>query len=83
MIENTAKATRRKQTVDDAFMDKLQVDITALYRLNEARGSAMEAKDLGPLPTGAILLLGTLGAVWVGILLYVGYGFLKDKKKKL
>ena len=82
LIENTAKAVRRNQTVDDAFMEKLEGDITALYRLNEARGSAAEAKDLGPLPTGAKILLGAIAAVWVGILAYVGYGYAKKKKKK-
>ncbi|MBE6658235.1 MAG: extracellular solute-binding protein [Ruminococcaceae bacterium] len=79
MIENTAKATRRKQAVDDAFMDKLQTDITALYRLNEARGSAMETKDLGPLPVGAKALLGAVGAVWVLILLYLAQNTIRTR----
>ena len=83
MIENTAKATRRSQTVDDAFMDKLQVDITALYRLNETRGSAAEAKDLGPLPTGAVVLLTVIGAVWLMILLYLGYDIRRTRAKKI
>ncbi len=82
LIENTAKAIRRSQTVDDAFMVKLQSDITALYRLNEARGSAAEAKDLGPLPTGAKALLSAIGAVWVGIAAYVGCGYWQKKKQK-
>ncbi len=81
LIENTVKAVRRNQTVDDAFMEKLEGDITALYRLNEARGSAAEAKDLGPLPAGAKILLGAIGAVWIGIIAYVGYGYTKEKKK--
>ena len=83
LIENTAKAVRRNQTVDDAFMEKLKGDITALYRLNEARGSAAETKDLGPLPTGARVLLGAIAAVWVGIIAYVGYGYTKEKKKQM
>ena len=83
LIENTAKAVRRNQTVDDAFMEKLEGDITALYRLNEARGSAAETKDLGPLPTGARVLLGAIAAVWVGIIAYVGYGYTKEKKKQM
>ena len=82
LIENTAKAVRRNQTVDDAFMEKLEGDITALYRLNEARGSAAEAKDLGPLPTGARVLLGAIAAVWVGIIAYVGYGYAKKKQQE-
>jgi multiple sugar transport system substrate-binding protein len=83
MIENVTKSMRRNQTVDDAFMEKLEGDITALYRLNEARGSAAEAKDLGPLPTGARVLLGAIAAVWVGIIAYVGYGYTKEKKKQM
>ena len=83
LIENTAKAVRRNQTVDDAFMEKLEGDITALYRLNEARGSAAEAKDLGPLPAGARVLLGAIAAVWVGFIAYVGYGYTKEKKKQM
>jgi len=82
LIENTAKAVRRSQTVDDAFMEKLRGDITSLYRLNESRGSADGARDLGPLPSGAKALLGAIGAVWVGILAYVGYGYAKKKKKQ-
>ena len=82
MIENTAKAVRRSQTVDDAFMEKLQGDITSLYRLNESRGGAAGAKELGPLPSGANILLGAIGAVWVGIIVYVGYGYAKEKKKQ-
>ncbi len=81
MIENTAKATRRHQTVDDAFMDKLQTDITSLYRLNESRGGAMEARDLGPLPSGAVALLITLGSVWIVIGAYVSVEQYRKKSK--
>ena len=34
MIENVAKSVRRKETVDDAYMRKLEKDITSLYRLD-------------------------------------------------
>ncbi len=80
MIENTAKAVRRNQTVDDAFMDKLQGDITSLYRLNESRGGAAAAKDLGPLPKGAVILLCALGTVWVLIAAYAAQEYLRTRK---
>ncbi len=71
LIENTAKAIRRNQTVDGAFMDKLQGDITSLYRLNESRGGAQKAQELGPLPGGAVVLLSAIAGVWILILLYL------------
>ena len=35
MIENVCKSTRRKETVDDAYMEELFEDVTALYHLGE------------------------------------------------
>lgn len=71
MIENVVKATRRKQTVDDAFMEQLFSDVTSLYHLNEAGTMSGSKADLGPLPKTAVLLLGTLAFTWLCILLYV------------
>ena len=62
-------------------MDKLQTDITSLYRLNESRGGAMEARDLGPLPSGAVALLITLGSVWILIGTYVSIEQYRKKSK--
>ena len=70
MIENVVKATRRKQTVDEAFMEQLFNDVTSLYHLNEAGAMSGSKTDLGPLPKTAVLLLGTLAFTWLCILLY-------------
>ena len=40
MIENVAKSVRRKETVDDEYMRKLEKDITSLYRLDRLKVSA-------------------------------------------
>lgn len=65
LIENTVKAARRKQTVDEAYFEKLFSDMTAQYHLGEQ--NATQKNDLGPLPGTAVLLLGAIGLCWVGI----------------
>ena len=79
MIENVAKSTRRKQTVDETFMQDLFAEMTSLYRLDQI--STSEGKtDLGPLPKTSVTLLTTLGLVWVGIGIYVTAEAVKKKK---
>ncbi len=71
LIENVVKSERRKETVDDAYIDALYQDVTALYRLGQGGTSAGGKQDLGPLPGTAVALLVTLAVVWAGILIYV------------
>ncbi len=110
LIENVAKATRRKQikvnaagtALDEAYLEKLFKEVSQLYKLSEIEvkepepedpqpsdpeGSkapeagtkspgdgetpeetkAADKKDLGPLPSTSVWLLGLLAAAWVGI----------------
>lgn len=84
MIENVTKSIRRKETVDEAYMEKLFADMTSLYRLDQRsaeEGNAAGGKtELGDLPTASVILLGTLAAAWMLILLYAGIGFIKKQK---
>jgi multiple sugar transport system substrate-binding protein len=81
LIENTVKSVRRKETVDEAYLDRLFDNVTALYRLDQGGGAAAGGKkDLGPLPMGAKVLIGGLGIVWVCILTYVIREAIKKKK---
>ncbi|MBQ7359057.1 MAG: carbohydrate ABC transporter substrate-binding protein [Lachnospiraceae bacterium] len=86
LIENTVKAVRRSQTVDEAFVTKLYADVNSLYRLDQLSvqaGSEVSGKtQLGELPQTAVLLLSALMLAWVLIGLYVGREFVKNKKKK-
>jgi multiple sugar transport system substrate-binding protein len=66
LIENVTKSRRRKETVDEAYMEKLYADVNALYRLDQLAGVEGKA-DLGPLPTMSIVLLTSLAAVWVAL----------------
>lgn len=79
LIENVTKSTRRKQTIDDTYMEKLFEDVTSLYRLDQI--SAFTGKtDLGPLPSTAVILLVSLAVTWCGILLYVISRHVKKRK---
>lgn len=80
LIESTVKSVRRKETVDDAYIDKLYTDVAALYRLNQGRHTASGKVSLGPLPTTAVILLTSVAVVWVFLLLYV-IREIKERKK--
>ena len=78
LIEDVTKATRRKKTVDDAYIDTLYSDVTDMYELNQPKGSDTPT-DLGPLPAGAKALLGSLLAVWVILAAYAIAGKKRGK----
>lgn len=83
MIENTVKSVRRKQTVDDAYMEKLYTDVASLYRLDQIErqnGMSSGKADLGELPQTAVGLLAGLAGAWMLILLYAAAGFWRKRK---
>lgn len=75
LIENTVKSARRKEEIDDRYIDKLYGDIISLYRLDQLGrqgGTPASGKeDLGPLPTEARALLLSLAGAWVLIFSWV------------
>lgn len=79
LIENVTKSTRRKEKIDEAYMDKLYTDIKSLYRLDQIVKTDRTSSDLGPLPSGSKALLTVLISVWV--LLAGLFIFTKIKKK--
>ncbi len=84
MIENVTKSVRRKQTVDDAYFEALYEKMQSLYHLGETSVGAASSgkKALGALPQEARILLGSLGAVWVLIILYFSITRIRAAKKK-
>ena len=79
LIEDVTKATRRKKTVDDAYLDQLFDDVTALYRLDQTTGMGSGSKeDLGPLPAASKALLITLAVTWV----LIGIYYLRERMRK-
>lgn len=82
MIENVAKSVRRKQEINEEYMNTLRSDITSLYRLDQISSSSSETADLGPLPVTSVLLLGALGGAWALILLYLLTQWAARKKNR-
>ncbi|MCD7835497.1 MAG: extracellular solute-binding protein [Lachnospiraceae bacterium] len=84
MIENTVKSVRRKQTVDDAYIDTLYSDVTSLYRLDQLEGSAVASgkAELGELPATAVILLSALGGAWVLIIIYAFYRRIRARLRR-
>ena len=82
LIENVTKSIRRKETVDDSYMEKLFDDVTSLYRLGQASRTAAGKQELGKLPLTSVFLLTTLGIAWISIILYVCIDIYVRKKKK-
>ncbi|MBR5007205.1 MAG: extracellular solute-binding protein, partial [Clostridia bacterium] len=84
LIESVVKSRRKNETVDDEYLDKLEVTVTKLYRLDQISMSPSGRRaELGPLPAGSLALLIVLACVW----LLLGAYFITDKiierRKKL
>ena len=83
MIENVTKSVRRKQTVDESYMEALREDITSLHHLDQLGSQGTDGagpRDLGPLPKTSRLLLGGLALTWVLIGLYTLYDHRRQKR---
>lgn len=84
MIENVTKSVRRKEEINDAYIEELYADMNALYRLNNISaggGAAPGGKtELGELPATSIVLLSSLAGAWILIIAYVGWEILKKKR---
>ena len=80
LIESTAKSTRRKEKINDAYFEKLYSDTESLYRLDSI--SAEGKADLGELPSGAVALIVVLVIVWLAIALFALVRSLISKRKR-
>jgi multiple sugar transport system substrate-binding protein len=82
LIENVTKSMRRKETVDEAYMEELFHDMNALYRLDQLGSSTVGQKaELGGMPTASVVLLSAIGGAWAIIVIYVSVNLLKKRKK--
>ena len=82
MIENVTKSVRRKEKVNDKYLEKMFSNITSLYRLEQNVSSQEEQKDLGPLPGASVLLLAAIVSAWVCIGIFMLYSLIKSGKSK-
>ena len=91
LIEETTKSTRRKQTVDDAYIQELYSEMTSLYRLDQIvrkevsdtpEAAVSTSTGFGPLPAESVMLLSSLALCWLGILSYVAVDAWRKKKSQ-
>ena len=80
LVENTTKSARRKETIDDAYLDALFADVSALYHLDQLGGGAPggDKASLGPLPRASVILIACLVVAWICI----GAVALRDKLRQ-
>jgi multiple sugar transport system substrate-binding protein len=81
LIEKTRKSARQGKTVDDALLDGIFKEVSALYRLDQVAANASRSGGeltLGKLPAGSVLLLSSLAICWIGI----GFFFVRNCSKK-
>ena len=81
LIEDVAKAVRRKKTVDDEYIDNLYSDVTSLYRLDQINSEISDSTDLGELPEASVILIVVIICLWVMIGAAALTGYLKSRKK--
>lgn len=82
LIEEVTKSVRRKQTVDDAYIEKLYRETTSLNHLDQLGGLGRAPSDKsapGKLPATSVILLSALAAAWLLIFLYVVLGAVRKK----
>ena len=92
LIENATKSTRRKETVDNEFMQTLYKNLISRYKLNTFGGKLITdletnfdseiSADItnGPLPAGSKILLITIAVIWCTLGGYYLYNRRKSKK---
>lgn len=85
MIEETAKAARRKKEMNDAFLETLFSDMRSLYHLDQLQAAGTEGAASGAeqaeIPVESKILLGALAGIWILIGISRGLSARKAKKK--
>ena len=80
MIEEVAKATKRKKNVNDKFINNLYNDTISLYRLDQIEAAQGKVR-LRQMPKESIALLSGIAVVWVGIISYAVIKYLRRRKE--
>ena len=74
LIEETAKAARRKKEMNDAFLETLYGDMTSLYHLDQiaVEGESQEEREETEreIPAESRVLLGAIAVIWILIGIY-------------
>ena len=81
LIENVTKSIRRKETVDEEYMQNLYKEVSALYRLDQT-GSVSGKVKLGKMPAASAVLIAVLAVAWATMAGFAIFGYIRKKKEK-
>jgi len=81
LIESTSKSARRKEKMNDAYIEKLYSDVTSLFQLDQIEVKAGKRVTFGELPAEAKTLLIVIPCIWILIGLYSLMTKRKGRKK--
>ncbi len=82
LIEEVAKAARRKKTVDDEFIEKLYAEMTSLYKLGEINRDPSTIVKYDSMPKASIALISVISTTWICIGVYFAVRMVKSRKMK-
>ncbi len=77
LIEETGKSIDRKIEINDAQLENMFKRAQSMYKINELWGK----RELGQMPVISVVLISSIGLIWVGIGVYAGIRFHKNRKK--
>ncbi|OLU36518.1 ABC transporter substrate-binding protein [Erysipelotrichaceae bacterium NYU-BL-E8] len=80
LVESVVKSTRRKETIDESYLQDLYSKVNTLYRLDQLSQASGSKKPLGKMPASSIWLLSILAIVWIGIIIVFIRQKLQQKK---
>ncbi len=84
LIENVVRDARTGAagSLSDHYLAEQFAKVKVLYRLGESELSAGRRENLGPLPSGSVVFLISLGAVWSAMAAAAALHHLKKRKQK-
>ena len=88
LIEESKKAIRQGSSLDDAYMEEMFAKVSSQKHLDQIQVTAPDREGLPissrsvdePLPVGSVILLVSLGAIWIILAVYAVLNWLKSKK---
>ena len=81
LIEGTCKSARRKEEMNDAYIQKLYDNVTKLYQLDAIEVTAGKKVKIGELPAESKTLLIVLPVIWILLAGYTVWRKRKDRPK--
>ena len=82
LIESTVRTVRRKETVDEAYIQKLYEETYTACHLDQIQVDGEWKRDFDSLPTAAVILLTSLAGTWLILATISVVGVVKRRKKQ-